>query len=356
MTTTRLAAGVAHVPTALGVPAVGRADIMDARAGDADRDQRKSDGLRRDSGAYRWSPAVREKLVDLRGRVRVDAYQDVAQVREWIDVVQVACRDQRVQASEVVTAARIADEQKVSPTEGNDSQRSLRSVVVERNANVVQEPRECVAAIPRIADRLPHGALGRERILVLLEPSEERIQGCASTRLSELEMSRRAHHGALLRLVLHAIDVEDQVEGTTCLDGMAGQRFEEPASDVREARRTRSAVYLDDAVVAGVRINDECASRAAKYRERRLARAVRRAPGSARTTNARPDPRRRRQYAVLSTEAIMRFSLPPIADQPVLFRLALGIDADGCVAVAPTWAHVVGSRLVEGNEARPTVT
>lgn len=87
-------------------------------------------------------------------------------------------------------------------------------------------------------------------------------------------MSRCAHHGALLRLVLHAIDVEDQVEGTTCLDGMAGQRFEEPASDVREARRTRSAVYLDDAVVAGVRINDECASRAAKYRERRLARAV----------------------------------------------------------------------------------
>jgi hypothetical protein len=41
-------------------------------------------------------------------------------------------------------------------------------------------------------------------------------------------MSSRTHHAALLRLVLDAIDVEDQIERTACLDGIAAQRFEEP--------------------------------------------------------------------------------------------------------------------------------
>jgi hypothetical protein len=55
-------------------------------------------------------PAVWKKLVDLRGGVRVDADQHVAQVRERIDVVKVAGRDQRVQSGEVVSALGVADE------------------------------------------------------------------------------------------------------------------------------------------------------------------------------------------------------------------------------------------------------
>jgi hypothetical protein len=58
---------------------------------------------------------MRQQLVDPGGRVRVDAEQDVAQVLERIDVVEVARRDQRVQASEVAAAVRIPDEQEVFP-------------------------------------------------------------------------------------------------------------------------------------------------------------------------------------------------------------------------------------------------
>lgn len=56
---------------------------------------------------------MRQELIDLRGRVRVDAEQDVAQVLERIDAVEVARRDQRVQAGEVVAAVGVADEQEV---------------------------------------------------------------------------------------------------------------------------------------------------------------------------------------------------------------------------------------------------
>jgi len=66
-----------------------------------------------DGDAHRRRPAMRQELIDLRGRVRVDAEQDVAQVLERIDAVEVARRDQRVQAGEVVAAVGVADEQEV---------------------------------------------------------------------------------------------------------------------------------------------------------------------------------------------------------------------------------------------------
>jgi hypothetical protein len=73
---------------------------------------------------------MREKIIDLRGGVRVDAEQDITQIRERVDVVQVARRDQRVEASEIVAARGVADEQKIFPPESNDPQRALRGIVV----------------------------------------------------------------------------------------------------------------------------------------------------------------------------------------------------------------------------------
>src|SRR5687767_3351349 len=163
---------------------------------------------------------MRQELVDPGGGVRVDAEQDVAQVLERIDVVEVARRDQRVQASEVAAAVGIADEQERFSSEGDDPQRSFRSVVVQGNADVVEESRERVTAISRVADRLTERALGWERVLVLLEPGEECVDRLATAGPPQLEVSGRAHEPALLGLVLDAVDVEAQVESTARLDGL----------------------------------------------------------------------------------------------------------------------------------------
>src|SRR5258705_12581638 len=53
------------------------------------RVRRRVRWLRRGGNANGWSPAMREKIVDPRGGVRVNAEQDVTQIREWVDIVQV---------------------------------------------------------------------------------------------------------------------------------------------------------------------------------------------------------------------------------------------------------------------------
>jgi hypothetical protein len=48
-------------------------------------------------------------------------------------------------------------------------------------------------------------------------------------------MTWRTHDAALLSLMLDAVDVEDQIERTACLSGVAGQCLEKSASNMREA-------------------------------------------------------------------------------------------------------------------------
>ena len=58
---------------------------------------------------------MREDCVDVGGGMNVDAEQNIFDVLDRIDAVQVAGRDQRVEAGEVLAGLRVPDEEKVFP-------------------------------------------------------------------------------------------------------------------------------------------------------------------------------------------------------------------------------------------------
>jgi hypothetical protein len=82
-----------------------------------------------------------------------------------------------------------------------------------------------------------------------------------------------ARDAELLGLVLDDVDVADQIERVAHL-GRGGQRLEEMAARVRQARGTRAPAGRRDLVVAGVHVDDERPHRAAEYLGGRVAAAA----------------------------------------------------------------------------------
>jgi hypothetical protein len=61
----------------------------------------------------------------------------------------------------VVAGVFVADEEKILVAEGNDSQRSLGAIVVQRHRRVVEENGKLVPLTKRVTDRDAELALGR---------------------------------------------------------------------------------------------------------------------------------------------------------------------------------------------------
>jgi len=67
---------------------------------------------------------VRQQLVDARRRMHLDAEQDVGEVRDRVQVVRLARRDQRVEAGQVLASLVVPDEEEVLSSAATRSARS----------------------------------------------------------------------------------------------------------------------------------------------------------------------------------------------------------------------------------------
>ena len=108
--------------------------------------------------------------MDSRVGVGLDADQDVGQVLLGIDAVRLAGGDEGVEPGEVLPGLFVSDEEVVLPAKCRDAEGTFCGVVVEREAGVVEELRQCLPLFEGVADCIPNGALGRMQGLLLEEP------------------------------------------------------------------------------------------------------------------------------------------------------------------------------------------
>jgi len=74
---------------------------------------------------------VREQLVDPRGRVSLDAEENVGEVGDGVDAVYLAGGDERVEAGQVLAGVIRAHEEEVLAPERGDAERALGDIVVD---------------------------------------------------------------------------------------------------------------------------------------------------------------------------------------------------------------------------------
>src|SRR5512135_3730269 len=99
---------------------------------------------------------MRKQLDDIARWVCVDPRQDVGDVRDRVDAVLLAARDQRVENGEVVTLLLVAHEEEVLAAERNASKRRLRNVVIGWNRREAEKSSQ-LAEVPKdVADRTAH--------------------------------------------------------------------------------------------------------------------------------------------------------------------------------------------------------
>lgn len=207
--------------------------------------------------AGRRLPVEPEQLVDALGWSRVEACQDVGEVRERIDVVRLARGNDGVEGGEIRAGFFVADEQKVFPSKSDDSQRILGAVVVWWDVYVWNVACEGVPISHCMANRDADLALGSVQVLLFGEPDAEFVHERERLFPTQSRVLRRTMQTSLADVVLAHVDVADDVECELRL-GLVFQRFEELSSGVRHAARAHAAAGLRDASVAGEHIHYLC--------------------------------------------------------------------------------------------------
>src|SRR5205823_3957542 len=99
------------------------------------------------------SVGPRKQLIDIAVGLAVDdAHEDVGQIRERVDVVQLAGLDQGRDGGPMFGASVRAGKQRVLPVERYWADGALDGVVVEFDAAVIDEARQALPARHGIAD------------------------------------------------------------------------------------------------------------------------------------------------------------------------------------------------------------
>ena len=93
---------------------------------------------------------MREERVDVRGRMRADSHEHVADVLERVHAVRLAGGDDGVQRGDVVAGILVTDKQEVLSAESGDAERACTAVVVRRHVDVVEEARELGPVVERV--------------------------------------------------------------------------------------------------------------------------------------------------------------------------------------------------------------
>jgi len=187
--------------------------------------------------------------------VILDAAEDVGEEVEGVDPARLAGRDERVEPCEAPARLDVADEEVVLPAERDPSGRPLRGVVVERHALVVEEDAELGPLRERVPDRDAQRTLRWMPRLLHVEPSLDGVADRPGPDFPKLQVCVSGK-SALLRLVLNAVQVGDEVE-----DLLRDRGVEEVPTDVRVACGAATARNLLDVVVAAVAVDEEEALR-----------------------------------------------------------------------------------------------
>jgi hypothetical protein len=167
-------------------------------------------------------PRTRQQLVEPTLRVILHARDNVGEVSKRIDAARLAGSDERVEASDAHACRDVADEEVVLAAECDAAQRSLRRIVVERHAWVVEEAAELAPLVQRVSDRDRDRALRRMPWLLFEQPGVELFSNRSSAFSSEAQMLLRARDLVHLRVVIDAVDPQNEID---CLLGDRRRRY-----------------------------------------------------------------------------------------------------------------------------------
>ena len=121
------------------------------------------------------SVGPRQQLIDIAVGVTIDdAREDVGQIRERVDVVQLAGLDQGRNGGPMLGASVGTREQCVLPVERDRADGALDVVVVEFDATVIDEARQALPARQSVSDGLCKFAFLADQTEFYAQPRLER--------------------------------------------------------------------------------------------------------------------------------------------------------------------------------------
>src|SRR3981189_947921 len=196
----------------------------------------------------------RQQLIDIAvGMTSDDAREDVGQIRERVDVVQLAGLDRGRDGGPMFGAPVRAGEQRILPAERDRADGALDGVVVELDAAVIDEARQALPARQGITD-------GFSKLAFLADQAEF----CAQPRLESVDQGAAflgSDRSAFLGTSAPNIFL-NRVEPGNPFERFAGDRCRtsngeliKPAPNMRPAERKADVAAIGQLAVAGITVD-----------------------------------------------------------------------------------------------------
>src|SRR5690348_2460187 len=119
------------------------------------------------------APAMRQQLHDAPGGMGLHAREHIGDVVDRVDTLLLARGDERVEDREVVPWILAANEEEVLPAESHAPERSLRDVVVWRDAREAEESAELAIVPEDVSNGAAHSGPRLEVMSVAARPAEQ---------------------------------------------------------------------------------------------------------------------------------------------------------------------------------------
>jgi len=140
------------------------------------------------------------------------AAEDVGQVVVGVDAPGLAGGHERVDAREALSGLDVADEEVVLAPERDATERTLRGVVVERHAGIIEEDAELIPLRECVADGCRERALRRVPRRLRIEPRPQLLADGTAAFSPEFEVGF-GRQVLLLGGVLDGVELADEVNG-----------------------------------------------------------------------------------------------------------------------------------------------
>lgn len=125
------------------------------------------------SERVRGLPTMWKQVRDACRRLFLYAGEDVGEVRDRIDAVFFAGRDESVEDRQVVARLLVADKEEVGAPESHPAQTGLSHVVVRRDGRVAEKSAELAEVAKQVANGSSHARAGLEAASMPAAPGEQ---------------------------------------------------------------------------------------------------------------------------------------------------------------------------------------